>query len=156
MFPEGPGARELKRTARNPEKLIILPLDVTSDESVTAALIEVSTSLKLREEELWGLVNNAGIHIWGEVEWATMNAYHQLFEVNVFGMVRVTRAFLPLLRASRGRVVNMASLASRVSGFGMNNYCMSKRAVVAFSECLRREMVNWGVKVATIEPEVYR
>ena len=63
--------------------------------------------------ELWALVNNAGIGLFCEAEWCPVSAYEKMFEVNSLGMVRVTKAFLPLLRQAQGRVVNVASLAGK-------------------------------------------
>lgn len=60
---------------------------------------------------LWCLVNNAGIAIFTECEWCSMDTYQRSIEVNLLGTIRVTKAFLPLVRQSQGRVVNMASLS---------------------------------------------
>lgn len=96
--------------------------------------------------------------------------------MNVLGVVRVTRAFLPLLRQSSGRVVNMASVAGRLTfplftryiprqhlnpinltrPLCLHSYSMSKHAVIAFSDGLRREMDKFGVRVVSIEPFIYK
>ena len=86
---------------------------------------------------LWGLVNNAGVSI-GTVplELLQMSQVEKTMNVNIYGMVRVTKALLPLLRKSRGRIVNIASCFGRVA-LGSIPYCMSKFAVEGFSDRLR-------------------
>ncbi|KAK7506628.1 hypothetical protein BaRGS_00002103 [Batillaria attramentaria] len=79
-----------------------------------------------------------------------------MMNINWLGTVRVTKAFLPLVRAARGRVINLASLAGRVALPGFTSYSSSKFAVIGFSDSLRREMKKFGVRVITIEPSLYR
>lgn len=79
------------------------------------------------------------------------------FDVNVFGAVRVTREFLPLLRqAVGGRVLLVASIGARMVYYPFASYCVSKFAVRAFADGLRREVAPWGIKVSVIEPFGYR
>ncbi len=66
-----------------------------------------------RVAELWAVVNNAGVACSSEIEWCPMSTFEKMMQVNTFGPVRVTKAFLPLLRQSAGRVVNVASVAGR-------------------------------------------
>jgi short-subunit dehydrogenase len=61
----------------------------------------------------WALVNNAGIATFQEIEWCSVTQFQQIMDVNVIGVVRVTKAFLPLLREGEGRVINVASLAGK-------------------------------------------
>jgi NAD(P)-dependent dehydrogenase (short-subunit alcohol dehydrogenase family) len=152
----GSGAQELLKSVLNPKAIELIQLDVRSDESVEACRLQVSESLKKRKVKLWAIVNNAGIWSSAHIEWGQMSDYHNVFEVNVFGLVRVTRAFLPLIRQNKGRVINVASIAGRIAGAAYGNYAMSKHAVVAFSCALRREMHPWGVKVSTIEPWIFK
>ena len=63
---------------------------------------------------LYSVVNNAGIAVFSEIEWCSVDQFQQIMNVNVMGMVRVTKAFLPLLRESKGRVINVASLAGEL------------------------------------------
>lgn len=60
---------------------------------------------------LWALVNNAGVAVFAETEWCTVEAYQWVLDVNLLGLIRVTKAFLPLVRRAKGRVVNISSLA---------------------------------------------
>ena len=80
-------------------------------------------------------------------------------DVNCMGVVRVTKAFLPLLRRNghnRSRVVNVASLAGRFTMPAFVAYCMSKGAVITFSDGLRRELSKWNIDIICIEPHLYR
>lgn len=106
------------------------------------------------------MVNNAGILSLLEIEFGDMTPFTRQMDINCFGAVRVSKAFLPLLRrgslSSRGRVVNVASLAGRFTMPGFVAYCMSKGAVITFSDGLRRELAKWGIEVVCIEPHLYR
>jgi short-subunit dehydrogenase len=106
--------------------------------------------------DLWAVVNNAGVLSSFEIEFGDMSSFVAQMNVNCLGIVRVTKAFLPLLRFSKGRVVNMASLAGRFAIPGMVGYCMSKSAVISFSDGLRREMKKWEIDVICIEPHLFR
>ena len=71
---------------------------------------------------LWAVVNNAGIAVFQEIEWCAVEQFQQLLDVNVLGVVRVTKATLPLLRQGGGRVINVASLAGKTeTGRGKSN-----------------------------------
>ena len=87
---------------------------------------------------LWGVLNNAGIMgKLGMCDWLVMENYKQVLDVNFFGLVDVTRTFLPLVKQTRGRIVNTASILGHVSLPGLSPYCVSKYAVEAFSDSLR-------------------
>ncbi|OCT78566.1 hypothetical protein XELAEV_18029655mg [Xenopus laevis] len=101
---------------------------------------------------LWGVVNNAGISIFGEVEFTSMETYKEVAEVNLGGTVRVTKACLPLIRRTKGRVVNISSMLGRMANPARSLYCITKFGVEAFSDCLRYEMHPLGVKVSVVEP----
>ncbi|CAG2168112.1 unnamed protein product, partial [Oppiella nova] len=116
----------------------------------------VSQHLGKNGDCLWSVVNNAGIATVGPLEWGSMDDYHRVFAVNTFGGVRVTRTFLPLIKASKGRVVNVVSMSGRFSTNIIGIYCMSKHAMTAFLDTLRRELHGFGVRVSTIEPAFFR
>ena len=110
--------------------------------------------------DLWALVNNAGIIEYGGLEWGSPGVEHyaKQMDVNALGVVRVTKSFLPLIRDrsnDSARVVIVASCASRATMNGMVGYSMSKFAVRAFADGLRRELRKWNKHVAVIEPFVY-
>ena len=88
--------------AQSPHKLIVLKMDVTNDEEVSAVYKQIKSDLQLNGEQLWAVVNNAGIAVIAPLDWGTIDDYHRVFEVNTFGTVRVTRAFLSLIRKSKG------------------------------------------------------
>ncbi|XP_015284552.1 PREDICTED: D-beta-hydroxybutyrate dehydrogenase, mitochondrial-like [Gekko japonicus] len=146
----GDGARELERLG--PERMRVLQLNVCSDEEVARALGLVRKNLKGPDQGLWGLVNNAGIASFGDVELTSLEKYQAVADINLWGTVRVTKAFLPLIRRARGRVVNMSSMLGRMASPLRSSYCISKFGLEAFTDCLRQEMYHWGVAVVAIEP----
>lgn len=130
-------------------------LDVTDAESIRAASDSVSRALG--DQALAGLVNNAGIAVTGPLEFLEMSDIRRQFEVNVFGQVAVTQAFLPLLRrANGGRIVNMSSISGLITAPLLGPYSMSKFALEAFSDALRRELEPFGLSVSVVEPGVIK
>jgi NAD(P)-dependent dehydrogenase (short-subunit alcohol dehydrogenase family) len=134
--------------------IMAVRLDVTAQEEIDAAV-------KLIESEgrgLWGLVNNAGINTIDPLIEADESDLKFLFDVNVFGVFRVTKAFAPLLIESKGRIVNISSISGVLSGglTGYGMYTMSKHAVEAYTDQLAFEMVGLGVNVSAIEPGNFR
>jgi len=152
LFANHPGAKKLKECCS--DRVKIIEVDVTSDEQVKLAAKEVESTLD--GKDLWAIVNNAGIATFTEIEWCPVETYHKIFDVNAMGPLRVTKAFLPLLRESQGRVVIMASLAGRYTYPGFSAYSMSKYAAVSFADALRREMKKWNISVHTVEPSLYK
>jgi short-subunit dehydrogenase len=99
------------------------------------------------------LVNNAGFGLMGAMEDISQDAIHHLFEVNVFGLLSFTQAFLPGMRERcRGRIVNLSSAAGRVSTPFTGAYSASKFALEAMSDALRLELAPFGIYVVLIEP----
>ncbi|HSR15453.1 MAG TPA: SDR family oxidoreductase [Gemmatimonadales bacterium] len=127
-------------------------LDVTDGAGVATAADAVREAVG--DGGLHGLVNNAGIAIGGPLEYLPLEQLRRQFEVNVFGLVGVTQAFLPLLRHGRGRIVNVGSIAGLVTSPMVAPYCASKHAVEALTDGLRLELAPWGLHVAVIEPGV--
>ncbi|XP_035225764.1 estradiol 17-beta-dehydrogenase 2-like isoform X2 [Stegodyphus dumicola] len=152
LFPYGEGAVELTKSCS--DRLHVLGLDVTDDDSVKEAVTYVKQNLG--NSDFWAIVNNAGVYRGNNVELSSMEDYKYTMEVNAFGLARVTKAFLPLLRQFKGRVVNLTSLAGKLAGPHIAPYTMSKHAAKAFSECLALEMGTWGIKVISVEPEFFR
>ncbi|XP_038066041.1 D-beta-hydroxybutyrate dehydrogenase, mitochondrial-like [Patiria miniata] len=151
LFAEGPGALGL--TSECSGRLEVIQLDVTSDHEVSQAVKSVRESLSTTGDVLWGVVNNAGTACWGEAEWISLDRYKKLAEVNLWGMIRVTKAFLPLIRNSKGRVVNMSSMLGRVSMPVCSAYSITKYGVQAFTDSLRNELAsNFGVSAVIVEP----
>ena len=99
------------------------------------------------------LVNNAGVALGGSFEETDEADFEWLFDINFWGVVRLTRAFLPLLKASgEGRIVNLSSLFGLIAPPGQTAYSASKFAVRGFSEALRHELAGSGVGVTTVHP----
>ncbi|XP_064372896.1 D-beta-hydroxybutyrate dehydrogenase, mitochondrial-like isoform X3 [Dromaius novaehollandiae] len=146
----GDGAVELK--SMKSDRMKVLQINVCSDQEVAQAVDFVKRNLKEPEKGLWGLVNNAGVSAFGEVEFTSLDKYKEVAEINLWGTVRVTKAFLPLIRRAKGRVVNITSMLGRMVSPSRSCYCISKFGVEAFSDCLRQEMYRWGVRVIVIEP----
>ena len=127
-------------------------LDVTAD-GVGAKVRE----LTLKYGPFYGLVNNAGIAVGGAFEEQSEADIREQFETNVFGLMNVTRAVLPSMRAAqRGRIINVSSLSGRVALPLLSVYAASKHAVEGFSEALRWELEPLGVEVCLVEPGTFR
>jgi len=130
--------------------VLAVRLDVTAQEEIDAAV-------KLIEAEgrgLWGVVNNAGVNVIDPLIEADESDLQFLFDVNVYGVFRVTKAFAPMIIESQGRIVNISSIAGTLSGglHGYGMYVMSKHAIEAYTDQLAFEMATLGVKVSAIEP----
>uniref|UniRef100_A0A663DZW8 Hydroxysteroid 17-beta dehydrogenase 2 n=1 Tax=Aquila chrysaetos chrysaetos TaxID=223781 RepID=A0A663DZW8_AQUCH len=106
---------------------------------------------------LWGVVNNAGVLGFpADGELLPMSTYRRCMEVNFFGAVEVSKTFLPLLRKSQGRLVNMSSMAGGIPLPRYAAYGASKAALSMFSGVMRQELSKWGIKVAAIHPSGFR
>ena len=141
------GERELSKILS--ANATVFHLDVTQERDIDLAYALV----KGKTNSLHALVNNAGISTSGYIDWMTMDSIRKIMEVNFFGQVAITKKFLPLLISKRdSRVVNLCSVAGIVSAPMKSAYSASKYALESFSDCLRREMVPWGLRVSIIEP----
>lgn len=134
-------------------QLLALPLDVTNEAQAHAAVA--------RSVERFGridvLVNNAGYGLLGAVEEASAIEVERVFATNVFGLLNVTRAALPQLRAQRsGHVINLSSIGGIASSSGWGIYCATKFAVEALSESLAIELEPLGVHATVVEPGYFR
>ncbi len=128
-------------------------LDVRSDDDWAAA--------RARVEEHWGgldvLVNNAGVAGGGRIDVAGMDEWQWITEINLFGVVRGTRTFVPMFKEQRsGHIVNVASLAGLVHPAGMGSYNAVKAGVVAFSETCSHELAEYGVRCSVVCPSYFR
>jgi NAD(P)-dependent dehydrogenase (short-subunit alcohol dehydrogenase family) len=140
---------EALRTESNGRVIPVL-IEVTDRGSIEAAALEVQA--QVGEHGLDGLVNNAGIATPAPIEYMRPEDLRRQFEVNVFGQVAVTQAFLPLVRKARGRIVNVGSVGSHIAlPFG-GALCGSKGAFTLLSDSLRLELRPYGIHVCLIEP----
>jgi NAD(P)-dependent dehydrogenase (short-subunit alcohol dehydrogenase family) len=132
-----------------------LALDVTDPGSVAAARVEVERRTGGRGPDV--LVNSAGYALPGPLEALAEGDLRKLFETNVFGLLAVTRAFLPGMRErGQGRVVNVGSIMGRVAMPLLGAYNASKHAVAAITEALRLELAPFGITVVLVEPGAVR
>ena len=122
-------------------------LDVTKEVDIINAKILIE---KLGHLDV--LINNAGLAKCGPIELVSVSDYKRVFEVNVFALLRVTQIFLPLLRKTNGRIINISSITGKQAGPFSAPYSASKHAVEALTDCLRREVSNQGIKVVSINP----
>lgn len=151
-------------TARNTERiaeaipdgggrLLALPVDVTDRASIDTA---VAAAVE-RFGRIDVLMNNAGYGMVGAVEESTEPNYRAMFEVNVFGLISVTQAVLPVMRARRaGRIINLSSVAGQSAAAGWGLYAATKHAVEAISDALNAELAPLGISTVALEPGPFR
>jgi NAD(P)-dependent dehydrogenase (short-subunit alcohol dehydrogenase family) len=131
--------------------LTALEMDVTSDDSVSRAIRTAQDAAGTIDV----LVNNAGIGFIAPMEEISLADLHRQYETNVFGVVRVTQHVLPGMRAQgRGRIVNMSSVAGKVSTPLFGAYSSSKFALESISDAWRLELAQFGIQVILIEPGI--
>lgn len=125
-------------------------MDVTNQSSVSGAAEQISSLLG--NSGLDGLVNVAGVGKVRPVEYTTQDDLQEIFNINVFGQIAVTRAFLPLLRSARGRIVNISSVGAHIAiPFG-SLINATKSAFGILSDTLRLELHPFGIHVSVVEP----
>jgi NAD(P)-dependent dehydrogenase (short-subunit alcohol dehydrogenase family) len=127
----------------------VVLLDLTNDESIQKAVDTILT----KEGRIDILINNAGYGSYGAVEDVPLEEARRQFEVNLFGMARLTQLVLPTMRAQRyGRIVNISSMGGKIyTPFGAW-YHATKHAVEGWSDCLRLEVKEFGIDVVVVEP----
>ena len=146
------GVRSLeagKQLARDARAITPIRLDICDQGSIAEAQEEVAR--KLDGQGLGGLINNAGIVVLGPIELIPLHALRRQLEVNVLGPIAVTQAFMPLLRAGGGRVINVTGGSGQVS-VPMLSGSGSKAALEAFSDALRMELKHQEVAVSVVVP----
>lgn len=147
------GAFKEEVERRGGGKVDIFGLDVTNHETIQSTVKEIACRYGFIDV----LINNAGVGIGGFFEDLTDEEYRQIFEVNFFGVLNVTRAVIPLMRPrKKGKIINISSAAGFSAGPCFGAYNASKWALEAFSESLRYELRFFGIDVLLIEPGVYK
>jgi NAD(P)-dependent dehydrogenase (short-subunit alcohol dehydrogenase family) len=150
-------ARKVEQVAdlehKYPGHAVALPLDVTKQEQVVAA---VAKTLE-RFGRVDVLVNNAGYGVAGAIEEVSEAELGPMYDTNVFGLLRVTRAFLPQMRKQRsGHILNLSSIGGLTAGPGWGLYQSTKFAVEGLSEALAQEVAPLGIKLTIVEPGPFR
>jgi len=126
-------------------------LDVTKPDEIAAAVATVTQGGR----GLWGLVNNAGVAVAGPFAELKEEDFDFVMNVNAYGPFRMTKAFLPLITASKGRIVTISSISGILSSGNLGVYSMSKHAVEAFGDSLAAQVEPLGVAVSLVEPGNY-
>ncbi|KAK4884482.1 hypothetical protein RN001_000753 [Aquatica leii] len=148
---ESKGAQKLR--ALFGDKIKHIELDITRSTSVEVAVDVVNGILKTNPNyKLWALINNAGVMVFGEFEWLTEKLVQKQLEVNLFGTFRFTKAFCPLLRQHKARLVNISSHCALASLPGLSVYGATKAAIKGWNDALRVELSKYDVDVVLFVP----
>jgi len=133
--------------------LEVLQLDVNNEKSVKDAFAKIVTD----KQRVDVLVNNAGYDVMGPVEELSLDDFKSQFETNFFGLIRVTKEVIPIMRSqNRGTIVNVSSIGGRI-GFPLNSaYQSSKFALEGLSESMRYELEEFGINIILVEPGVIK
>jgi NAD(P)-dependent dehydrogenase (short-subunit alcohol dehydrogenase family) len=152
---DGNKSKELLNLAKEnkvADFIVVQPLDVTSNQS-----IHLFQGILNKYPTVDVLVNNAGFALGGFSEELSIDDYRRQFETNFFGLIAVTQAVLPLMRANKqGRIINISSISGRLGFPGLSPYVASKYALEGYSESLRLELKPFGIDVSLIEPGSYQ
>jgi NAD(P)-dependent dehydrogenase (short-subunit alcohol dehydrogenase family) len=146
------GAPELaEKAAQEALPIKISMMDVDSDSSVETAIADIYKEVG----QIDALVNNAGVERNGSIEELPMAEFRAVMETNYFGALRCMKAVIPQMRQHRsGCIVNVTSIAGRISTSPLGPYCASKHALEALSEAVAQEMKMYNVRVAIVEPGI--
>ena len=149
MLEKGYTVYELSRRAQGIEGLHHIVADVTDEQTLAEAINEILQ----REDHIDVVINNAGFGISGAVEFTkTEDAQHQL-DVNFFGMVRMNRQVLPIMRKQGyGRIVNLSSVAGAIAIPFQTYYSASKAAINSYTMALANEVKPFGIQVCCVQP----
>ena len=138
------------------ENFIPLVFDVTDEQAVKESVSKVSALLD--NQTLAGLINNAGIAVFGAVQNLTAEEFKHQFDVNLLGVFHCTQAYMDLLGADKdrhgapGKIINISSISGELAMPFMSAYNMSKFGLEGFSEALRRELMIFGIDVVVVAP----
>jgi NAD(P)-dependent dehydrogenase (short-subunit alcohol dehydrogenase family) len=128
------------------ENLTPVLFDVTDEVAITKARNAIAEAVG--DQGLWGLVNNAGISFRAPLEFVPLSECRRLYDINVFGLLAVTQAFLPLLRQSQGRIVNVGSITALMVTPFHGVYSSAKMAVKGITDALRLEVKPFDIEVS--------
>lgn len=143
------GTSRRAASVKDPGAVLYVDLDVTDDDSVAAAVEQVLT----RFGRIDVLVNNAGVGLAGAAEESSVDQARELFETNLFGVVRMNRAVLAHMRArGEGRIVNISSVLGLIPAPYLALYAATKHALEGYSESLDHELREHGIRSVLVEP----
>ena len=147
-------ADRLKAQISGDVRPVILDVSKREDMTQVFASIQQDVGTSGLPNGLQGLVNNAGVGVGGPIEYVSEEDWRWVFDVNLFGVVALTQAAMPLLRAGKGRIVHIGSIGGRIAGAGLGPYSASKHAIEALAESQRTELgrLNPPIRVSLIEP----
>ncbi|XP_064487836.1 17-beta-hydroxysteroid dehydrogenase type 6-like [Ornithodoros turicata] len=149
LDPNSDGAAILKEL-----HVTIVPIDYLEEDSIIHAYKTVTA--QLGDRDLWGIVANAGVVNYGEVEWMSYDEIRWVVNVNLSGTLRFIKEGIPLLRRSRGRIVVMSGVHGRHAIPGIVAASAASAGLCSIGDGLRRELCKWHIGVSTIEPMLYR
>lgn len=140
-------------TAKGPDGITMLACDVTDDASVANLVNDVLDATGRIDL----LVNNAGVGLFGGAEESSLDQARMLFDVNVFGVIRMTNAVLPIMRRQeKGRIINLSSAHGFIPAPYFSLYSATKHAVEGYSQSLDHELRTLGIRVVLVEPAYTR
>lgn len=142
-------------TARDISKIDDIPadmkleMDVSDEESIENAIEKIIRQYG----KIDILINNAGYSVRSAIEEIDLKEIRQMFEVNVYGIIRMIQAVAPYMRKQNsGKIINIGSISGKLTGFVNGGYCASKHAVEAISDAARLELQRFGIQVSLLEP----
>ncbi|MCK9471795.1 MAG: SDR family NAD(P)-dependent oxidoreductase [Bacilli bacterium] len=145
LYDKGYKVYGLNRTPIISEKIEYIKCDVTNEEDVKNAFLNI-------EEDIYAVINNAGMGISGAIEYATSEDVSRIIDVNIKGVINVCKYAIPRLRATKGKIINIGSVAGELTIPFQTFYSMSKVAVSTYTEGLRMELKPFGIKATTVLP----
>lgn len=143
--------KEEKQALDALENVTAVQFDVRNQKEIDAA----AKFIQAQGRGLYGLINNAGVSIFGPMIELPVEQLEYQMDVNVYGPFRVTQAFAPMIMESEGRIASTGSIAGILSPAFMGAYSMSKHAIEAYTDALAQEMARYNVSVHVIEPGNY-
>lgn len=156
LSPGSDGYKELNTKKIRASRMRTVLLDITQDDSVEKCRTEVDRILStLNLSGIWCLINNAGVLVYGDIDWTPMDRCKQMIDINLKGTLRVTKVFLDQLIANRGRLIFVTSIAHSLPLPGCSIYSATKSSLEVIAESLRLSLASHGVKVIAIRPGDY-
>lgn len=149
MDPDSEGSRNLIA-----HSITVLHVDYLKHDTIVRAYDEVKNRLK--GKALWGVVANAGVACYGEMEWIPYKEMQRIIDVNILGTLKFILFGLPHIKSSRGRIVFITGLQGRISLPGMVIGSATTAALSSYADGLRRELAKFKIQVCTVEPAFYK